>query len=124
MSRLYNKYIELKKEDSNKYYLFRSGNFYIFLSDDAKRISDITMLKCSNFAKDVIKCGFPCNSLDKYLNLFKNLNIDVFVIESDIDNKEIIINKIKNVDIDNTSPIKALNILSELKELVWRVVRI
>ena len=108
MSRLYNKYIELKKEDSNKYYLFRSGNFYIFLSDDAKRISDITMLKCSNFAKDVIKCGFPCNSLDKYLNLFKNLNIDVFVIESDIDNKEIIINKIKNVDIDNTSPIKAL----------------
>ena len=118
MSRLYNKYLELKKEDSNKYYLFRSGNFYIFLSDDAKRISDITMLKCSNFAKEVIKCGFPCNSLDKYLNLFKNLNIDVFVIESDIDNKEIIINKIKNVDIDNTSPIKALNILSELKELV------
>lgn len=28
MSRLYNKYLELKKEDSNIYYLFRSGNFY------------------------------------------------------------------------------------------------
>ena len=42
----------------------------------------------------------------------------------DIDNKEVIINRIKNIDIDNTSPIKALNILSELKELVWRVVRI
>lgn len=118
MSRLYNKYLELKKEDSNIYYLFRTGNFYIFLCEDAKRISDITMLKCSNFAKDVIKCGFPYKSLDKYLNLFKNLNINVKVIENDIDNKEVIINRIKNIDIDNTSPIKALNILSELKELV------
>ncbi len=118
MSRLYNKYLELKKEDSNIYYLFRSGNFYIFLCEDAKRISDITMLKCSNFAKDVIKCGFPYKSLDKYLNLFKNLNINVKIIENDIDNKEVIINRIKNIDIDNTSPIKALNILSELKELV------
>lgn len=98
--------------------IFISGNFYIFLCEDAKRISDITMLKCSNFAKDVIKCGFPYKSLDKYLNLFKNLNINVKVIENDIDNKEVIINRIKNIDIDNTSPIKALNILSELKELV------
>lgn len=91
---------------------------FIFLCEDAKRISDITMLKCSNFAKDVIKCGFPYKSLDKYLNLFKNLNINVKVIENDIDNKEVIINRIKNIDIDNTSPIKVLNILSELKELV------
>lgn len=118
MSRLYNKYLELKKEDSNIYYLFRNGNFYIFLCEDAKRISDITMLKCSNFAKDVIKCGFSYKSLDKYLNLFKNLNINVKVIENDIDNKEVIINRIKNIDIDNTSPIKALNILCELKDLI------
>ena len=30
MSKLYKKYLELKKTDSSKIYLFRSGLFYIF----------------------------------------------------------------------------------------------
>ena len=36
MSKLYNKYIDKKKENNNKLYLFKSGNFYIFLGEDAK----------------------------------------------------------------------------------------
>lgn len=118
MSKMYIKYLELKKEDSSKYYLFKNGNFYIFLSEDAKKINEITMLKCSSFSKNIIKCGFPIRSLEKYLNLFKNLGIDIVIIEDKIDNREVILNKIKNLDINNITPIKALNILYELKELV------
>ena len=35
MSKLYKKYLELKKTDSSKIYLFKSGLFYIFIEDDA-----------------------------------------------------------------------------------------
>lgn len=35
MSKLYDKYLELKKKDESKMYLFRCGNFYIFLDEDA-----------------------------------------------------------------------------------------
>ena len=80
LSKIYIKYLELKRKDNDKYYLFRSGNFYIFIADDAKKISDLTTLKLTNLSKDVVKCGFPLASLDKYLNLFKNLNLDVFLI--------------------------------------------
>ena len=40
MSKIYNKYLELKEQDSDKLYLFRCGGFYIFLADDAKKIND------------------------------------------------------------------------------------
>ena len=43
--KLYDKYKYLKKIDSNKNYLFKSGNFYIFLDEDAKVISSVTTLK-------------------------------------------------------------------------------
>ena len=48
MSKLYSEYIKRKKIDDSKYYLFKSGVFYIFLSDDAKNISNITSLSITN----------------------------------------------------------------------------
>lgn len=89
MSNLYDKYIELKNIDSNKYYLFRSGVFYIFLDKDAEKISNIIKLKLSSLNEDVVKCGFPKNSLDKYLDIFKNLDMDVEVIDDNESNKDI-----------------------------------
>ena len=89
MSNLYDKYIELKNIDSNKYYLFRSGVFYIFLDKDAEKISSIIKLKLSSLNEDVVKCGFPKNSLDKYLDIFKNLDMDVEVIDDNESNKDI-----------------------------------
>ncbi len=34
MSKLYNRYLEKKADKADKLYMFKSGNFYIFLGDD------------------------------------------------------------------------------------------
>ena len=94
--RLYDKYILLKKENNNIRYLFRSGNFYIFIDDDAKYISSVTTLKVTSFGSTV-KCGFPICSLNKYLEIFNNINIDVKLIE----NKDNLTKEILNIDLND-----------------------
>ena len=126
MSKLYLEYLKKKKENNDKYYLFKSGLFYIFIDEDAKKITKITPLNITNLNNDIVKCGFPSNSLDKYLTIFKNLGLDVEIV-GDIENKNIITNKdistkiikkIKSININTLTPVKALNILNELKGLI------
>ena len=57
MSTLYNRYLQLKQEKCDVYYLFKYGIFYIFLDDDASQ-------------------------LNKYLAYFRGSNISVKIIES------------------------------------------
>ena len=38
MSKLFNNYILLKSQDCNKFYLFKSGIFYIFLDADVSTV--------------------------------------------------------------------------------------
>ena len=78
--KLLDKYNLLKESNNSKVFLFKSGNFYIFLSEDAKYISNITTLKLTSFG-NTIKCGFPVQSLDKYLLVFKNIGVDIELIE-------------------------------------------
>lgn len=124
MSKLYNEYLKRKSIDNDKYYLFKSGLFYIFIDEDAKKINKITPLKLTNLNNDIVKCGFPSNSLDKYLDIFKNLELNIEIVHSidnksnDIDVIEKIIKKIKNININALTPVKALNILNEFKELL------
>lgn len=123
MSKLYLEYLKRKKENNNKYYLFKSGLFYIFIDEDARNISKITPLNITNLCNEIVKCGFPSNSLEKYLNIFKNLGLEVDIIDEikKETNENIckkIIKKIKNLDIDTLTPVKALNILNELKGLL------
>lgn len=123
MSKLFLEYLKRKKENNDKYYLFRTGLFYIFIDEDAKNISKITPLSITNLSNDVVKCGFPSNSLEKYLNIFKNLGLDVEIIdevrrENDGNVSKRIIKRIKNIDIDTLTPVKALNILNEFKVLL------
>lgn len=118
---IYSKYIELKEKDSNSLYLFKVGSFYIFINEDAERISKITTLKIVNHAKGVIKCGFPKDSLEKYLDIFTNLNINVKVIEdvcSSYDKLDNFLDKIRKLDIDNTTPLDCFNIICELKKIL------
>ena len=126
MSKLYLEYLKKKKENNDKYYLFKSGLFYIFIDEDAKKINKITPLNITNLNNDIVKCGFPSNSLDKYLTIFKNLGLDVEIVGY-IENKNIninkdistkIIKKIKSININTLTPVKALNILNEFKELL------
>ena len=119
MSKLYNLYKEKKNNDNRKYYLFKSGMFYIFIDEDAKYISDLTMLKLSKLNDNIVKCGFPCNSLDKYMVLFNKLGIDVEIVnDNDIDINDKIINKLKKINIDNVTPVMALNILNDLVVMI------
>ena len=67
MNKLYDKYLELKEKDSNTLYLFKSGMFYIFLDSDANVVSEKLKLKLTNFNGTIFKCGFPVQSLTKYM---------------------------------------------------------
>ena len=108
MSKLYNEYLKRKSIDNNKYYLFKSGLFYIFIDEDAKYISNITLLKLTNLSNDIVKCGFPSNSLDKYIDLFNNIGLGVEIIDKlDTFSKE------KNKDINSKVIKKLKNILAD-----------
>ena len=119
MSQIYEKYLSLKKENSNYLYLFRSGNFYIFLAEDADTINNYVVLKRTKFCKEAQKCGFPIASLEEYLKVFKNHRLKIKVIDQ-IEEKSLdkAINKLQKIDLDQITPIKALNILKELKNLL------
>lgn len=82
MSKMYKRYVELKKENSSKIYLFKSGIFYIFLDDDAKKMSAVLNLRLTSLNADVLKCGFPVNNLEKYLSLLKNSGYDITLVEN------------------------------------------
>ena len=124
MSKLYLEYKKRKDKNKDKYYLFKSGLFYIFIDEDAKKINKITPLNITNLNNDIVKCGFPSNSLDKYLNIFKNLGLDVEIVnnvDNNYENRDIstkIIKRIKNLNIDALTPVKALNILNEFKDML------
>lgn len=82
MSKLFDVYKRLKKEDSETLYLFKSGIFYIFLDEDAKTINKFYNLKLTYLNAEIVKCGFPLNSLQKYLNLFNNFPYKIKIIDN------------------------------------------
>ena len=120
MSKLYMKYLEKKNIDKDKYYLFECGMFYIFIDDDAYKISKYVPFKITKLNENIVKCVFPKNSIDKYIEIFNNLELDIEIVNNNdkdgINNK--IIKMIKDIDIDNISPLKAIEILYKFKELL------
>ena len=57
------------------------------------------------------------------MDIFKNLGLDVEIVNriDENENKDIstkIIKKIKNINIDALTPVKALNILNEFKDML------
>ncbi len=85
MSKLYNKYLEKKGENTEKIYLFKSGNFYIFLAADAELMSTELGLKLTKFSNETNKCGFPITELDKYLKFIKLLNYEFEIVLNTVD---------------------------------------
>ena len=108
MSKLQKQYDELKRKNSEKIYIFKVGIFYNILNEDAKVVSDSIGLKLTDLGPSIVKCGFPIAKLDKYTNLLKSKNLPFEVI-SDIapsnqnTSYEKIVNKIKNIDLNNTT---------------------
>ena len=102
--------MNLKEKDKTKKYLVKSGKFYIYLDDDAREVNKVTTLKLTSFGSGV-KCGFPINSLEKYLGIFENIGMDVVVVESFQD----IINEVNSMNLDNLSNGELVSIIERFK---------
>lgn len=87
MSKIYDKYKNLKTSNnysSNTLYLFKAGLFFIFIDEDAKIVSNLLNLKLGNLNETIVKCGFPSNSLQKYLTLLKNTPYNIEIVSFDV----------------------------------------
>lgn len=113
MSRLYNDYLKLKDKNKDKYYVFKSGIFYILLADDAEYFSDVFSFKLTKLNDNVVKCGFPVKSKEKYFKLMKSLNIEYEIIDYSLLNINVT-NFIKNIDINNITKEEAFKLIQEL----------
>ena len=127
MSKLLKQYENLKKENSDLIYIFRFGIFYNIINEDAKILNNKLGLKLTSLSPEIIKCGFPISSINKYINLLEknklkykiidNLPQSCSTIEDYSNNIEFkkIINEIKSIDINNINSLEALNILNNIQ---------
>lgn len=128
MSKLINMYKKLKEQDAETLYLFKSGIFYIFLAEDAQKMSKLFSLKLTPLNNDVLKCGFPLSSINKYSIKFRENNIRVKIIEDNIIFSESnffkeqkylqLIGILQNIDIDSLSVSEAYKVIETLKNLI------
>lgn len=132
MSKLTKKLSELKKNDASSIYIFRVGIFYNILNEDAKILNEKLGLKLTSLSPEIIKCGFPISSLDKYTKKFDELQLKYKVIDDLPNNTNIedytnnievkkILNKIKNLDMNNTTFQQAFNILLDIQNKLKNV---
>lgn len=139
MSKIYDKYKILKTSNnynSNTLYLFKAGLFFIFIDEDAKIVSNLLNLKLGNLNDTIVKCGFPCNSLQKYLTLLKNTPYNVEIVS--LNNQEspmtsnnyltnsqlkIIAEEILNLKIDDLSISQAYDFLYKVQQELSDVIR-
>ena len=127
MSKLYDTYLALKKQDSETIYLFKSGIFFLAIDKDAYTLSNIFNFKLGNLNDSVVKCGFPCSSFDKYSKLFRLHNLNIKIIELDnntlyrineyVQNETTkeLLNFINSVDINNLSIPEAYQWIADVK---------
>lgn len=121
MSKLLNQYIELKKKDNEKIYIFKVGIFYNILNEDARIVSNKIGLKLTDLSPEIVKCGFPISKLEKYTHLLESHNLKFEVISNltpsnQYTSYESIIKKIKNIDLDNTTCKEAFDILYNIQQ--------
>lgn len=112
---MYEDYLKRKSKNEDKVFIFKSGNFYIFLGKDAKVMSDELGLKLTKFSNATDKCGFPLNQLDKYTKFIKLLNYEYEIVLKPVDQ---VIEDIKNIDIDKLDASIAIDKIKEYKRLL------
>ena len=121
MSKLYQKYEKLKDNNEDLIYLFLCGNFYIALDSDAIILNELFGMKLTKFSNLCDKCGFPKNSLEKYINMFEEKNIKYRLIENDLNDKDKldkIYNMLKDINIENLSNDDLNDIILIIKNLI------
>lgn len=134
MSKLYKNYVSLKIQDCSKLYLFKCGLFYIFIDEDARIMSSILGLKLTNLTPTIQKCGFPSNSLNKYLQKIEKTPYSIHVV-SDVDfncatpieiyiendNLKSILRDFLNVNIDELSISESFDLLYNLQSKIKNI---
>ena len=130
MSKLIKKYIKLKEDDPKTLYLFKSGIFYIFLDEDAKLMSPLLNLKLTNLNSEILKCGFPINSLSKYLSKLDDTSFKIKIINSDDNNSfsnniqlQNLFNKIINVNIDSLSVKECFEFIGSIQNETKKIIK-
>ena len=115
MSKLYDKYLYLKKLDNSKIYLIKSGIFYIALEDDALELSEKFNFKLTNLNDKITKCGFPESRIKYYTNLLDIMNIKYEIIN--LDNNTTLQNNIECNNSNNTSFKSILDLVEKISLL-------
>lgn len=133
MSKLYNIYLEEKKKNRDILLLFKSGIFYIAIAEDAIKLSNLLHLKLTNLNDTIQKCGFPCSSIEKYMPIFKALNIELKIIEVEKNTAynvqqfkqnqfiNLIIDELNNVDTNNLSVVESYSFIENLKSIIKKI---
>ena len=91
-----NKYEFYKLEYKNYIILFKCGNFYISINDDANIMNNILNHKIIDNGS-FIKTGFPVSSLNKIIIELENKQINYLIIDNEIIHKM----KFKNNNYNN-----------------------
>jgi DNA mismatch repair ATPase MutS len=133
MSKLINIYKQLKQQNSETLYLFKSGIFYIFLEEDAKKISQEMGLKLTKLNDTTVKCGFPATAIDKYFNILNRASYKVKIIDSASNQLftfdeftangliKDLISKIKKVDVNTLSIREAYKFIEDIQEIANKI---
>ena len=72
---------QLKLDYQDFLLIIKSGNFYVLFDEDAIIMNKLFGFKINDL-KNNIKVGFPVNSIDKYINMLKELEINYLIIEN------------------------------------------
>jgi len=133
LSKLYNTYLSLKKQDEQTIYLFKSGIFFIALDNDAHTLAEKFNFKLGYLTDDIVKCGFPCSSFYKYYTLFESHNLKVKIIEPETntlfsvneykqrDDITELLNYMASIDVNNLSVSKAYELIEDLKNRAEKI---
>lgn len=129
MSKILKQYKELKEKDASPIYIFRIGIFYNILNEDAKILNEKLGLKITSLSPEIIKCGFPISSLEKYTKKLDNLQLPYTIIDDLPKNTNIvdytnnieikkILKKISEIDMNNTTFQQSFNILLDIQKKI------
>ena len=125
MSKLVETYSKLKEDNPNTILLFKQGIFFIVLADDAQKLSNSFGFKLTYLNSETLKCGFPCSNIDKYLNKFNNMNLEIRIIDTNTlyrPNEYSINNNIKKINVDTLSISESYEFIEELQKEVNKII--
>ncbi len=112
---MYDIYLEMKKENKDKMYLFKAGRFYYFLGEDADVASRELLLKKTKFSAQSDKRGFPENSFEKYSKFLNALKLDFEVV---LNNNDQVLTDIKSLNLNEISGADAISKLKEYQTIL------